>query len=167
MDFALIGLPRSGTTWAANWLTEGGALCLHDPLAEYTPAELLALDPGRPWGIACTGAWAFPELLAALTCPVVIVGRDLRAVAASLASAGLPPLPECLLPRFRAAKGTRVPFSDLWTEEGAANIWRTLRPGRPFDAARYRLLRGWRVETIQERVTMRPESVAALRAVMP
>ena len=32
----VIGLPRSRTTWMANWLTTTDTLCLHDPLANYT-----------------------------------------------------------------------------------------------------------------------------------
>lgn len=163
MNFALLGLPRSGTTWAANWLTDQGALCLHDPLSDYTPAELLRLDLGRPLGIACTGLWAFPQAVAALRCPVVIVERDPAEVAASLRAMGLE-MPRALLGRFRAAPGHRVPFADLWSEDGAARVWTMLRPDAPFDLDRYRLLRDWRVSPIMERMAMRPESVAALAA---
>ena len=32
IDFMVIGLPRTGTTWASNWLTTDSTQCYHDPL---------------------------------------------------------------------------------------------------------------------------------------
>lgn len=168
MDFAVFGLPRSGTTWAANWLTSDGAVCFHDPIEHHAPAELLTLQPGRPWGIACTGAWAFEGVAAEIArrCPVVILERD-PADSAELARGigmELPPAVHAWIhERFERVPGVRVAHGELWDEDGARGIWRILRPGVPFDVMRWRLLRDMQVQPVLERVEVCAATVAALR----
>lgn len=165
MRFAVFGLPRSGTTWAANWLTDAGALCLHDPIADHAPAELLRLDLGRPWGVSCTGLWAFEDVArqVAQRCPVVVLERDPAASDAALCRLGMSALPGWLHDRFRSAPGVRLPFDALWREEGARLIWSILRPDAPFDVRRWRLLRDIRVEPILDRLSVCGGTVVALR----
>jgi len=170
MKFALFGLPRSGTTWAANWLSDGAALCLHDPIAQHAPADLLDLDMGRPWGVACTGLWAFEDVAREVAgrCPVVVLERDPRESEKLAAGIGLD-LPASvhawIHARFAGVPGVRVPHSALWDEQGARRIWSILRPGEPFDVLRWRMLRDIRVEPILERVEVCAATVAALRGV--
>ena len=164
--FALLGLPRSGTTWAANWLTAGAAICLHDPVADTPPGDIPALDLGRPWGLSCSSLWLWEDVVRDLAarCPVVIVERDPAESNAELQAMGLPALPGWMHEVFARVPGLRVPFSDLWSEEGAARIWQHLRPAEEFDAARWRMLRDMRVTPILERVTICGGTLEALRA---
>lgn len=169
MKFAVFGLPRSGTTWAANWLTSDGVLCLHDPIEHHAPADVLGLDLGRPWGVSCTGLWAFAGIAEAVArrCPVVILERD-PAESAQLARGIGFDLPDeihaAIHARFAKLPGVRVPHSDLWTEEGARRVWGILRPDAPFDVWRWRMLKDMQVQPILERVQICPETVAAFRA---
>ena len=164
MQFAVFGLPRSGTTWAANWLTDGGAICLHDPIGDYAPTELAALDLGRPWGVSCTGLWVFDVVPEGV--PVVILERDEDERYASVAEIGFD-VPEGFRAwereRFARVKGLRVPFADLFNEAGARRIWGHLRQGEPFDVLRWRMLRDVRVEPIIERMMVCAGTVEALR----
>lgn len=137
----VLGLPRSGTTWAANWLTSDGAICYHDPLAKIDLDQLAQHNPGREWGISCTGAWLFPEFMKRNKCRSIVLERDIESVNHSLNEIGLPDVPVWFLPLFAAAPGKRMPFSALFDEEGAREIWQHLRPGVRFDRDRWLQLR--------------------------
>lgn len=142
VDFIVLGLPRSGTTWIANWLTTDRSLCLHDPfnqLPENWPRD------ERLFGVSCTGAYLLPRWLDAQNCAVAVIERDPEACEASLAAAGLPGLGG-LPAAISSADGRRWRFSDLWKEDAASELWAFLLPGIPFDALRYRLLRDMRIE---------------------
>lgn len=143
LDFIVLGLPRSGTTWAANWLTTDQSLCLHDPFAGALP-EHWPHDHRRR-GISCTAAYLMPRWLALHRCPVVVIERDPAACAASLARIGLG-LPERLQRALAAVQAPRVAFEDLWVERRAQALWKRLLPGVAFDAVRYRQLREMRIE---------------------
>lgn len=137
IDFIVIGLPRSGTTWLANWLTTDTTVCYHDPFAHSLPEQLDG--HGKRLGIACTGAYLFPDWLAEHACPVAIIERDPGVCDASLQAMGLPPT-TALRKRFYAARGRRWSFDDIWNETKARELWAFLLPGIAFDAVRYRLL---------------------------
>jgi hypothetical protein len=143
VEFIVLGLPRSGTTWLANWLTTDKSLCLHDPFARSLPEQW---EGGlKRLGISCTGAYLMPKWLAMQDCPVAINERDPGECDACLQRLGLPdtgPLREA----FANADGRRWRFSDIWNEDKARELWAFLLPGLPFDTARYRLLREMRIE---------------------
>lgn len=143
LEFIVLGLPRSGTTWLANWLTTDSSLCLHDPFAIGLP-ESWPCDERRR-GISCTGAALMPHWLAGYHCPIAVIERDPKACDRSLAQLGLPDT-ATYAHALRAAPGRRFAFSNLWSEECAAELWAYLLPGMPFDALRYRLLRAMRVQ---------------------
>lgn len=140
-DFIVLGLPRSGTTWLANWLTTDRTLCLHDPFQRALPEVWDA--GGKRLGVSCTGAYLLPGWLESQSCPVAIVERDPVECDASLARMGLGSTWP-LRAAFRRAKGRR--FQNIWDEANARELWEYLLPGIPFDAARYRLLRGFNVQ---------------------
>lgn len=145
IDFIVLGLPRSATTWLANWLTTDKSLCLHDPFAKSLPETWDA--GGKRLGISCTGAFLLPGWLEAQSCPVAIIERDPEACDTSLRKMGLPttwPLRKA----FKQADGRRWRFADIWIEDKAREMWAFLLPGIAFDAARYRLLRGVRIEPL-------------------
>lgn len=154
MDFIVVGLPRSGTTWLANWLTTDRSLCLHDPfneLPEHWPRD------ARRFGISCTGAYLMPRWLREQACPVAVIERDPMACDASLAAMGHGNTSR-LRERFSNVEGRRYAFADLWDEDKARELWEFLLPGIPFDAIRYRLLRAMQVQPYRWQLN---ESVAA------
>ncbi|CAB4121183.1 hypothetical protein UFOVP154_42 [uncultured Caudovirales phage] len=89
IEFMVIGLPRSGTTWAANWLTTDERLCLHDPLAYCHHTELDAIKYEGSLGLSCTAIGAFPEWLNDHPASKVILHRDPVEVIASLDKIGM------------------------------------------------------------------------------
>ena len=130
IDFMLIALPRSGTTWAANWLTEGNAVCLHDPLFEYHYEELDALEKPENGllGVSCTGLYNFPKWLNAHPARKVILHRDLGEINPSLEALGLNPLEDSK--GLRKIHGFHKMYTDLFLHP--AEIYQYLL-GKPFD----------------------------------
>lgn len=145
IDFIVLGLPRSGTTWLSVWLTTDRSLCLHDPFALGVP-ETWPRD-ARRFGISCTGAYLFPKWLARQECPVAIIERDSESCELSLARAGLPAdsVP-ALRTRLDATDGRRFAFDALWNEDTARELWAFLLPQIPFDALRYAQLRQTQIQ---------------------
>lgn len=143
MDFIVLGLPRSGTTWLANWLTTDKSLCLHDPFALGVPETWPRDD--RRLGVSCTGAYLFPNWLAEQDCPTAIIIRDPEACDASLQVLGLGtthPFRES----FRGTNGRRFSFDAIWIEDEARELWDFLLPRVPFDALRYRQLKDMQIQ---------------------
>lgn len=143
IDFIVLGLPRSGTTWLANWLTTESSLCLHDPFALGTPERWPRDD--RRFGISCTGAYLFPRWLGQQQCPIAVIERDADACDASLARMGMGNTKH-LHRALASAPGRRWAFGDLWNESAARELWQHLLPAIPFDALRYRVLQAIQVQ---------------------
>jgi hypothetical protein len=144
VDFIVLGLPRSGTTWLSSWLTTDRSLCLHDPFSRTLPEHWDA--GGRRLGIACTGAYMLPGWLGQQDAPTAIIQRDHAACDASLAAMGLPATTERMRCLLSVADGRRWQFSDIWNEDKARELWAFLLPGIAFDAPRYRLLRNMQIQ---------------------
>lgn len=142
IDFAILALPRSGTTWAANWLTGYRHICLHDPLQHYTQEDLLRWSYRNPkeTGVSCTGLWMHPEWVETHIRRWIIIDRPVHEVQSSLFQIGLPPMGEQAIERFRAMPGRRFQMTDLFKPESASEIQRLLMPHRPFDIDRHREL---------------------------
>lgn len=143
IDFIIIGLPRSGTTWLSNFFTTDRSLCLHDPFAWGAP-ETWPRD-ARRFGISCTGAFLFPRWLAQQCCPVAIIERDTEACDASLRRLGMGSAQD-LHAAIGNAEGRRFQFDALWQEETARELWDFLLPGLAFDAIRFRMLKEIQVQ---------------------
>lgn len=144
LDFIVLGLPRSATTWIANWLTTDRTLCLHDPFAMGEP-ETWPVDYRRR-GICCTTAYVLPGWLNAYHCPIAVIERDPATCDASLAKLGLPGTTS-FRDRFETARGARFEFDALWNEGAARALWEYLLPSSiPFDALRWRLLKDMHIE---------------------
>lgn len=141
LDFAVIGLPRSGTTWAANWLTTDRSICLHDPLVNNTLTELADWEvPGKLCGVACTGLWMFPEWVAENVKHVVLIDRDPDEVNRSLNAIGLSPLRDADIARFLDMDGQRADMLDLFDVAAASDIWFSLVPELDYDVDRHMVL---------------------------
>lgn len=136
LDFIIVGLPRSATTWAANFFTTEQAVCLHDPLytRHYQDLDSIRFE-GKKVGVACTGLWRFPHFLNAHKAPVLVLRRPLSEVNDSLTAIGLPPCSEEDEAQLATLKGANYPFADLFNPFYAAQMCDMF--GLPFDADRH------------------------------
>jgi hypothetical protein len=134
IKFMVLGSPRCGTAWAAEWL---GAV--HDPLWDWFYTDLDALNSG----ISCTGLAMFYEWVNRHACPKVVLHRPSIEVEASLRLMGLPMCPPELFHGLDEVKGLHVPWTDLWANPEP--IWKHLI-GEGFDAQRHAELRGVNVQ---------------------
>lgn len=139
MKFQVLSLPRCGTTWAANWLTDNDAICYHDPLSYKTTKELSKHEPGFDWGISCTASWLAPKWINSFYCQRIILVRDLSEINESLVNLGLPEMSPYLVDMFNQLDGWKVNYKDLFNPEKAEEIWAYLR-GTPFNRERHKIL---------------------------
>lgn len=137
VDFMIISLPRSGSTWAANWLTTDHTLCLHDPLWNWHYSDLDQLESSKRIGIADTGIFNFTEWLNAHPARKIILHRPLDEINASLAALGLPEFTKQDKFKLGQIKGQHHHWLDLWNNP--ADIYEFLLR-QPFDAERHREL---------------------------
>lgn len=135
--FRVFGLPRSGTTWAANWLTTDASICWHDPCEWAVPPDIdaWAKQQQRIPGISCTGSWLHPDWTP--DAPTICLTRDPPAVQASLRRVGLPEIPHHLFHRFADLPYPFYTLADLLDPDMARTIWAKLLPTLPFDAQRH------------------------------
>jgi len=126
----VIGLPRSGTTWAANWLTTDAVFCAHDPLYAHHYEDWnksIGLHAYRNGfvkaGVSCTGIWRWSDWVNEQDCPKVILHRDFDDVQDSLTELGLPRLDDDAPYQLAQCVGLHAPFEDLFDSTAAAAIW--------------------------------------------
>lgn len=143
LDFMIIGLPRSATTWASNWLTTDTTHCTHDPLytTHYSEWDGKLTMPRRISGVSCTGIWRFPDYLASHPARKLILHRSLPAINASLAALGLPGCTLADVSALGRIEGKHLDYADLFTEQGAEFAWEFLTAGQPFNRPRWRELK--------------------------
>jgi hypothetical protein len=91
-------------------------------------------------GISCTGAFMFPEWLERQNCPTILIDRDVCDINDSLHAIGMGGISGEMLDKFRAARGRRYRYKDLWDQKKATEMWSFLLPDIPFDPERYRYL---------------------------
>ena len=138
MEFMVIAAPRSGTTWAANWLTTDTTLCLHDPLFTLHYTELDAYPTKKNFGISCTGIAVFTDWVNAHPARKVILHRDLTHVNQSLSRIGLPPIEKTYIDKLDTIDGMHCDWMDLFVNPRA--IYEHLTQ-LPFDPERHALLK--------------------------
>lgn len=150
----VIGEPRSGTTWAANWLTTDTTLCLHDPLFNHHYSDLDSIRSKKMLGISCTGIAKFPHYLNAHPARKVILHRDPEEIKQSLEGIGLKYSPVDL----KSICGMHVKWTDLF--ENPKGIYEYLLQ-RKFDRERHNELKQIEMQpdfkslTINKEVTKR------------
>jgi hypothetical protein len=138
IQFMIIGAPRSGTTWASNWLTTERSLCLHDPLFRWPYNELDAVQSSRMLGIACTGVALFPEWVNEHPARKVVLRRDLKEIDASLVRIGMTPISNQWRGVLDQIVGIHVDWRQLF--EKPKSIYEYLLD-MPFDEERHAALR--------------------------
>jgi len=139
IKFMVIGLPRSGTAWAANLLTTETSLCLHESFIHYTIDELDHRDYGFRLGIAETSAIYQIEKINAHPAPKLIIERSLNEINASLQKLALPSMPDDSIELLSQIEGYRIPFEDLFNPVVMSKVCRTLF-GLPFNIHRFNFL---------------------------
>lgn len=156
IDFMVIGLPRSGTTWAANWFTTGDIFCVHDPLwtTHYSDWDATLKRDSRVSGISCTGIWRWPDWVNAHPARKLIVTRDIGDVRHSLRRIGLPVPPLNAARNLSLIEGVHVPFGHLFDPVTAEPIWDYLTGGLPFDRQRHHELRQISIEPRRDRLSI-------------
>src|SRR5262245_48700974 len=145
IKFMVIAAPRSGTAWAANWLTTDQTLCLHDPLWQCHYSDLDAIVTRRPTlGIACTGAALFADWVNSHPARKVVLHRPIGEINESLDSIGMPPLQADFESRLMAIDGLHCYWRDIF--EKPRHIWRHLLPEVPMDWERHKMLTSLEVQ---------------------
>ncbi len=147
----VIALPRSGTTWAANFFSVPGETMVHDPLyhTHYS-------DWNKTYdAVSCTGIYDWPEFVAAQTCPILILHRPLHEIRLSIyqryqeGSNWLLPDAEQRLLRLERPGVMVAHWRGLFNPEIAARMWRHLHMPAQFDAVRHKELSKMRVDPVK------------------
>jgi hypothetical protein len=147
IQFMVIGAPRSGTAWAAEWL---GAV--HDPLWDRFYLDLDELSGG----ISCTGLGMFPWWVNQHPARKVILHREPRDVNASLNRLNCGSCPPEVFEGLAKIEGMHVPWTDLWDKPQP--IWEHLI-GFGFDERRHTLLKTVNIQTDDWKWRKTPERV--------
>lgn len=156
ISFMVLGLPRSGTAWAANWLTTDRSLCLHEPLFEHHYSDLDGIETDKVLGISCTGSSMFRSWVNGHPARKVILHRDRAEVDASLARIGMDPVPPSV--NLDGIDGLHVHWLDLF--ERPDRVWNLVFPGWRMDVERHAMLRRLRVQIDFEKVDVNKEATA-------
>lgn len=149
IDFMVIGLPRSGTTWLANWLTSADSYCLHDPLnklhyEDWDNDNMYIPQDNRYRGVSCTGIWRWPLFLEFHPAKKLIIKRNKKDIVWSLRQKNFD-IDLTGHDRLDEIMGFHVWYEDLFIIEHAKEIWNYLI-GTEFDEQRYKMLLEMHVE---------------------
>lgn len=153
----VLSAPRSGSSWASNWLTTEHSLCLHDPVLNFEPEELDNIPCQRTLGVACTGLALFPQWVNYHKARKIIVHRDRQEIDKSLLGIGLTPLGRAWDGALERIEGRHVQMEDLFNpaQAGAIFSWLT---GQPFDYERHRVLLDLNVQPQFDRVHVKADA---------
>lgn len=161
VEFMLLAAPRSGTTWASNWLTTDTTLCLHDPLWRWHHSELDGIQSLKRLGVACTGLALFPEWVNAHPARKIILHRDLSEVDTSLQRIGMTGCSKQWEGVLDRIDGIHLEWTELFSRP--QYIYEYLLD-LPFDAERWANLREMNVQPHYEAVTVNRSATARLMA---
>lgn len=164
----IIALPRSGTTWAANWLNTGDSYCVHDPLwtthYSYLDRAVTERAAGRAAGISCTGLWRWPAWVNGHPARKLVLHRPVAAIDRSLGALGLPALPREASGLLASIAGRHADYTELFDPTKAEVLWDYLTGGLPFNPVRHAELRQLRIEPQFAHIAADPAVTRALRA---
>lgn len=137
IEFMVISAPRSGSTWASNWLTTDKTLCLHDPLWKYHYSDLDNIQSRKKLGVACTGLYLFPEFVNKHPARKIIMHRDENEINHSLSEIGLITLHN-YEDNLNKIVGWHIDWTQIFTEPKSIYEYLT---GLKFDPERHALLK--------------------------
>jgi len=137
VEFMILAAPRSGTTWASNWLTTDKTLCLHDPLWTHHYSDLDKIQSNKILGVSCTGLYMFPQFVNSHPSRKIILHRNEQEINDSLNAIGLPPLSDTEK-NLNKIVGWHIDWKQIFTEPKAIYEYLT---GLEFDAERHEFLK--------------------------
>lgn len=141
LDFIIVSLPRSGSTWLSNLLTTEHSICWHDSTGFALPHEMDNYPTNKRYkGICCTAAWMWKDWYKNHPAKKLVIVRDITLINASMEKLGMPEVGIPDLRSFFVIEGKRVQFSDLFLQDKAREIWEYLLPNLKFDHERYQEL---------------------------
>lgn len=159
IEFMILAAPRSGTTWASNWLTTDTTLCLHDPLLKWTMDELLTLESSKRLGVSCTGLALFPEWVNAHPARKVILHRPLAEVDQSLLEIGMTPISTQWHGVLDRIEGVHLDWQEMFHRPQAMYEYLL---DMPFDPERWAVMREINVQPHFQELTINREATARL-----
>ena len=133
----VLAAPRSGTTWASNWLTTDTTLCLHDPLWTHHYSDLDKIKSHKMLGVACTGLYLFPDFVNKHPARKIILHRDENEINESLKAIGLPELKNTE-EQLDKINGVHLDWKKIFTDPKTIYEFLT---GLEFDKERHELLK--------------------------
>jgi len=160
LDFMVIALPRSGTTWVSNWLTSDKVHCIHDPLAMHRYNELDNIKSDKVLGISCTAIFTYKDYLKKHPAKKLILHRDIDEINTSLVSAGMSGIIHSSWQYILDdIEGLHIPWTDLFNHPKEIYEYLT---GLPFDEERYIELRQMHIEPYLTNVSYKPKVLGEL-----
>jgi len=163
IDFLVIAAPRSGTGWAANWLTTDSTLCYHGLSARTSMDDWATLKSDRMLGSAETALWWASGKLNAHPARKVILHRPAHEICESLQMPELMPRVRDMQSALHSIDGMHVQWTQLF--ENPAPIYEHLLQ-RPFDAQRHAELMRLQVTCLPKRATFDREHVRRMQQEM-
>lgn len=146
IDFMVVGLPRSGTAWLANWFTTSKSLCLHEPLLKFDLPALDARKDQQFFGISDTCLHLLDiDTLNRHPARKLIVHRRLREINDSLSKLGLPLMKDEHKWRLDEIGGWHIFFDELFDVKCFRPAHKWLVPVE-FNQERYDMLCGMNVQ---------------------
>lgn len=137
LKYIIIGMPRSRTTWLANFLTTGDSVCLHDPFGKYSLSELNKIYPEKTVGISDTSLYmAGAKFINSLPYKKVIIHRNYIDVVKSL---GITPARVDLT----MIDGLHIQYDRI--NDDIQQIWEYCLD-EPFDQDRFDILKDYNVQ---------------------
>ena len=159
----VIAAPRSGTGWAANWLTTDMSLCYHGLSARAPMERWQTLESDRMLGTAETALWWAAEMLNLYPARKVILHRDPAEICASLQMPELLERIEHMQTSLCDIDGMHVRWDQMFDDP--APIYEHLLQ-RPFDGERHAELVRLQVTCMPKRVTFDPDAVRQMQLEM-
>jgi hypothetical protein len=150
IEFMVIAAPRSGTGWAANWLTTDSTLCYHGLAARVPVENWPTLKSARMLGTAETAMWWANKKLNAHPARKLILHRRADEICASLQMPDLVERVEWMQASLHGINGMHVQWDQLFHDP--APIYEHLLQ-RPFDADRHAELVRLQVTCFPKRAT--------------
>lgn len=152
IPFLITGMPRSGTTWCANFFTTGSTFCYHEAMVGCATVEGYAKKlyraPGKLVGDSDSGieAW-LPAILKELPySPLIVIDRNQEDVAISLHRLGHYPGDEAFANMLETHKEALdraslvIPFSTLFEATTLRSMWDRIGISEPFSMPRWEML---------------------------
>ena len=147
IEFMLIGAPRSGTTWASNWLTTDTTLCMHGLSAKMHHTEWDSIKSNKMLGVSDPAISKFHRWLNQHPARKVIVHRDSKEVCESV---GIHYVPNEYW-ELNKVDGMHVNWLDLFNNPKP--IYEFLLQ-REFDQERHDMLKTFQINTMAKKVKL-------------